>query len=140
MKAAKGGDGPGALRHWTPLAQLGSKEAQRLVGQAYAFGWGDIPKDSSRAMYWFRRCGPRCGYSTVDDEQAKDPAAAQALIIAKAFAAGASGGPPDLAESAKWLRLAADGGSQEAAAMLAEQRRAVGAPEAPATGAAADER
>jgi len=51
-----------------------------------------------------------------------DPAAPAAMGVAKSYAEGTDGVRVDRAESVKWLRLAATGGSKEAAALLAESQ------------------
>jgi uncharacterized protein len=120
-RALKEANGEAALRRLTPLAHLGDKSAQALVGYTYAFGWGGVRPDDEKAIYWFRRSGPdgliRQGGATADDENV-DPAASFELSVAKAYANGTDGVTVDSAASARWLRLAARGGSQEASALL----------------------
>lgn len=117
VRALKEENGAVALRRLKPLAQLGDKTAQMLVGSIYAYGSGGIPKSDSDAIYWFRRLG---SFGPVVVEEGVDPAAPYELAVAKAYASGAEGVKPDAAESIKWLKLAAKGGSKEAAAMLAQ--------------------
>lgn len=115
--AYKDGNGPLALEELKPLAHMGDKAAQLMVGSIYAYGVG-VGKDDEEAIYWFRRYGP---IGTGGDDQASDPAAQLELGVAKVFATGGEGVRADPVESAKWLRRAAEGGSKEAAALLKQQ-------------------
>lgn len=117
VRAYKEDNGALALRKLKPIAYFGDKTAQMLVGSIYAYGLGGIPKSDQDAIYWFRRCGP-IGALPADGS---DPVAPLALGVAKVYAEGGDGVKPDSAESAKWLRIAAKGGSKEAAAILAKQ-------------------
>jgi len=104
-----------AIEQLKPLAYLGDKTAKFLLGNAYAFGWGGVQKSDANAIYWFRRLG---SFGPVVVEEGVDPAAPYALGIAKIYASGAQGVQANSAESLKWLKLAAEGGSKEAAVML----------------------
>lgn len=115
--AYKAGNGVLALEKLKPLAHLGDKTSQMIVGSIYAYGLG-VKKDDEQAIYWFRRCGP---IGTGRSDEAADPAAQLELGVAKVYASGGEGVKPDPAESAKWLRRAAEGGSKEAAALLKQQ-------------------
>ncbi|MET3521488.1 MULTISPECIES: hypothetical protein [Mesorhizobium] len=117
MHALKQEDGATALEHLKPLAQLGDKTAQTLVGSIYAYGWGGIPKSDADAVYWFDRIG---SWGPLAIEDGADPAAPYELAVAKAYANGTDGVKADPAESLKWLKLAAGAGSKEAASMLAQ--------------------
>lgn len=117
VKALKEERGRAALSRLKPLAILGDKSAQVLVGTIYAYGLGGAPKSDQDAIYWFRRSGPVGKYRVEDNT---DPAAPFELDVAKAYATGEQGVKADPAESAKWLKLAAKGGSKEAAALLAQ--------------------
>lgn len=119
IRAYKEGDGIVALEKLKPLAYLGDKTAQLFVGSIYAYGIGGIQKNDADAIYWFRRCGP-IGALTV--EEGTDPAASLELGVAKVYASGGEDVKADPVESAKWLKFAAEGGSKEAAAMLAKSR------------------
>ncbi|WP_027704082.1 SEL1-like repeat protein [Xanthomonas oryzae] len=99
------------------LAKLGDKTAQMLVGSIYAYGSGGIPKSDADAIYWFHRLG---SFGPVVVEEGVDPAAPYELAIAKVYAHGTEGVNADPAESLKWLKLAAKGGSKEAADMLTQ--------------------
>jgi TPR repeat protein len=114
--ALKSDDGVEALKQLKPLAYLGDKYAQYTVGRIYAYGCGSIPKNDKDAIYWFRRAGLHVA------EEGVDPAAPHALSVAKAYAVGGCGWKveTDHAESLKWLKFAAEGGSKEAAAILAQ--------------------
>jgi len=116
--AWKMGKGVEALERLKPIAYLGGKIEQEVVGLIYAYGEGGVPKNDEEAIYWFRRCGfwgPK-----VVAEEGVDPAASHALRVAKAYANGSDGVEADPAESLKWLKFAAKGGSKEAADMLAQ--------------------
>lgn len=115
VRALKNENGVSALKRLKPLAQLGDKTAQMLIGSIYAYGWGGVSKNDDNAIYWFRRCGP-FGNQVV--EKGGDPAAPHALSVAKAYANGENGLKADHAESVKWLKFAAKGGSKEASKML----------------------
>ncbi|MCW5263374.1 sel1 repeat family protein [Verminephrobacter eiseniae] len=104
-----------ALENLKPLAYLGVKVAQLLVGWMYVEGKYGVPKNDANAIYWFRRCGSW----PFDDEDGVDPAASRELSVARAYAEGSPGLAADPAESEKWLQLAAKGGNKEAIAMLA---------------------
>jgi TPR repeat protein len=117
VHALKKENGVAALARLKPLAQLGDKTAQFLVGSIYAYGSGGIPKSDEDAIYWFRRLG---SFGPVVVEKGVDPAAPYALTVAKAYARGTGGVEADPAESLKWLKLAAEGGSKEAVDMLTQ--------------------
>jgi TPR repeat protein len=110
IKNENGPDGAAAIRSLTPLAELGDGKAQFLLGDIYAGGFG-VREDDRKAIYWFRR-------AALSAEAGADPAAPAELAKAKDFAEGTNVEKADLVESAKWLRLAAAGGSKEAAAIL----------------------
>lgn len=117
VQALKREDGTAALANLKPLAQLGDRSAQMLVGSIYAYGWGGIPKSDADAIYWFHRLGSR---GPLVAEEGADPAAPYQLMVAKAYASGADGVRTDPAESLKWLKLAAEAGSKEASGALSQ--------------------
>jgi TPR repeat protein len=117
VRAYKEENGVVALAKLKPLAYLGDKTAQLLVGSIYAYGLRGVPKSDADAIYWFGRCGP---IGALVAEDGVDPAAPLELSVAKAYASGGEGVKADATESNKWLQLAAKGGSKEAAAMLAK--------------------
>ena len=117
-RAIKEGNGVVALEKLKPLAYFGDKTAQLLMGEIYALGLGGVTKNDTEAIYWFRRCGPIVASA---DEKDADPAASHELSVAKAYASGNQGVKADPVESAKWLRLAAEGGSKEAAMIAKSQ-------------------
>ena len=92
------------------LAYIGDTAAQYILGGMYADGIG-VEKDASKAIYWFRK-------AAVGVHGEADPAAAAELAVAKDYAEGTKGVKSDPVESQKWLRRAAEGGSQEAVAEL----------------------
>ena len=111
--ALKLGNGEEALSRLGPLARLGDGTAQFQLGCMYALGWGEpgVPRNDKEAIYWFERAG-------FYKEKGVDPAAPAELGVAESYAKGTDGVKADPVESAKWLRLAAAGGSKEAVAML----------------------
>ncbi len=119
VQAYKEQNGITALEKLKPLAYLGDKTAQMIVGSIYAYGLNGVPKNDANAIYWFRRCGS-IGSLIVED--GVDPAASHELAIAKAYMNGSEGVKVDAVEGEKWLQLAAKGGNKEAAAMLAKSR------------------
>jgi TPR repeat protein len=117
IRALKSDNGYSALARFKPLAALGDRTAQTLVGSIYAFGWGGVSKNDTEAIYWFRRCGP---VGPTERDGAVDRAAQAELVVGKSYATGEQGVKVDPVESAKWLKLAAKGGSKEASALLAQ--------------------
>lgn len=115
VRAFKDNNGAAALRHLKPLAYFGDRTAQLLVGWVYAFGLGGVSKNDKKAIYWFHKSGPI--WEPI--ETGVDPAAPVELSVAELYASGGEGVAANRAESLKWLRLAAEGGSKKAAAMLA---------------------
>lgn len=113
----KEGSGVVAVRKLKPLGYLGDKTAQFLLGNAYAFGWSGVQKSDADAIYWFRRIG---SFGPVVVENNVDPAAPYELAVAVAYARGEEGVKIDSVESLKWLKLAAKGGSKEAADMITQ--------------------
>jgi hypothetical protein len=111
VSALKVEDGETAVSKLKPLAELGDGTAQFHLGFIYALGWGGIRKNDADAVYWLRR-------AAFMAEPGVDPAAPAELSVAKDYAEGGDGVKADQVESAKWLRLAAAGGSKEAAAIL----------------------
>jgi hypothetical protein len=120
VRALKDENGAAALAQLKPLARLGDKTAQTLVGSIYAYGCGGIPKSDLDAIYWFHRIG---SFGPLVVEAGVDPAAPYELAVAKTYASGTEGVKADSAESLKWLKLAAKGGSKEAADMLPQSPR-----------------
>jgi TPR repeat protein len=120
IKALKDNNGELAVKKLKPLALIGDKTAQLTLADAYALGTGGVERNASEAVYWFRRLG---SFGPIVVEPGVDPAATYALYIGKTFASGEHGVVRDLAESRKWLMLAAEGGSKEAAEILAKTPR-----------------
>lgn len=119
LEAYKTENGLTAIEKLKPLAYLGEKTAQIIIGSIYAYGLNGIPKNDAEAIYWFRRCGSIGPFAV---EAGDDPAAPHELDVAKAYMNGNYGVKVDLIESRKWLHLAAQGGSKEAATILAWQQ------------------
>lgn len=96
-----------AMKALKPLAQLGDSMSQYLLGQMFAFGWG-VPQDDGQAMYWFRRA--RMWYSGRGDKGAE-----------AAFYVGKENAEQNKdSEATKWYRVAAEGGSRQAAIALSK--------------------
>jgi TPR repeat protein len=94
---------------------VGDRTAKELLGYAYAYGWAGVPQSDEEAMRWFVRRG-LFGAAATD---ASHPGAVEALAVANAYATGSEGVNPDVQKRRRWLRIAADAGSEKAAAELA---------------------
>lgn len=116
--ALKVGNGSVAVRKLKPLAVLGDRTAQGVLGYAYAYGWAGITKDDDEAMRWFSRSGLFGTREAPGEDGALG--ASEALSVAKAYATGAEGVQTNPAESEKWLHIAAKAGSKEAMAELSK--------------------
>ncbi|PPD45240.1 MAG: hypothetical protein CTY16_10535 [Methylobacter sp.] len=93
-----------ALEKLRPLALLGDSNAQRELGEMYAFGWG-VAKDKDLAMYWFRRAGRWT-------RSEPDKGASSAYYVGKNYAEGISI-KRDTQEAMIWFRIAAEGGHKK---------------------------
>lgn len=113
-RALKTGHYPVAVPRLKVLASLGDARAQYVLGSMYATGVG-VEKDDDEAIRLFRK-------AAVGTHGEADPASAAELAVAKNYADGTEGVKPDQAERLKWLRRAAEGGSQEALAELQESQ------------------
>ena len=111
-RALKAGEYSKATLKLKILAHLGDGSAQYILGGMYATGVG-VEKNDSEAIRWFRR-------AAIRTHGESDPAAAAELAVARDYAEGIEGVKPDPAESLKWLRRAAEGGSKEAIRELQE--------------------
>lgn len=109
-RALKTEDYSVAVPRLKALASLGDAHAQYVLGSMYATGVG-VEKNDAEAIRLFRK-------AAVGTHGESDPAAAAELAVAKNYAEGTEGVKPDQVESLKWLRRAAEGGSQEAVAEL----------------------
>ncbi|MDR3434300.1 MAG: hypothetical protein P4L95_20775 [Rouxiella aceris] len=116
----KNGDGASAVQILKPLAYIGDKIPECLLGNIYAYGAGNQRKSDADAIYWFRRCG---SFGLPEPEKGVDPLASYELDVAKTYASGGQGVKADPVESLKWLTLAARDGSKEATAILAKSRQ-----------------
>lgn len=94
-----------AMKTLKPLAELGDSTPQYILGQMFAFGWG-VKQDNEQAMYWFRRAG--MWYSGQGDK-----AAEAAYYVGKEKAE-----QKNYTEAVRWYRVAAEGGSRQAAVAL----------------------
>lgn len=99
--AMKARDYSVAVTKLTPLAHLGDRQAQYLLGQMYAFGWG-VAKDDEQAIQWFRK-------AAMWSDGAADPAAPAEYYVGRSYREG-QGVVANEAEAAKWLQRAAQGG------------------------------
>jgi len=115
--AIKTGNGAAAIQKLRPLAGMGDRTAQLLLGYGYAYGWSGVPRNDDDAMYWFAH---KSLFGAGSPGSSGGHGAVEALSVAKAYATGAEGVRPDPQESKKWLHLAAGAGSEEAAAELAK--------------------
>jgi TPR repeat protein len=70
---------------------------------------GGIQKNDTKAIYWIER--------SARFSKKLNPAT-QELAIGKSYATGDDGVKQDTSESIKWLRLSAEKGNKEAAALL----------------------
>lgn len=91
-------------------ASMGDSNAQFLMGDIYALGWG-VPEDDIKAMQWYRR-------AAIEPGAAPDPAAPAMYYIGKKFLGG-QGIPRDENQARKWLERSAQGGYPKAAEQLA---------------------
>lgn len=101
VMALKGGRYESAKPKLELLASAGHAQAQRLLGEMYAYGWG-VPRNRDEAVTWFRRAAYR-------GEGLKDPAAYAAYYVARSFSEGL-GVQKDPVEAAWWDRFAQNGG------------------------------
>lgn len=113
--AVKAGHWSLAVKRLEVAAWLGDGDAQSLLGEIYAYGFGDVTRDIALASYWFRRCGG-CDGTNIDE--VTDSAAPHLLAVGKRYLNGGQGVERDEIEGMKWIRAAAAGGSKEANAML----------------------
>jgi uncharacterized protein len=109
--ALKDGNYQQAASKLKPLAQLCDSQAQDLLGDLYAFGWG-VPKDDSEAIRWYRRAGTGAA-------KLKDRAAPAMYFVGKRYLEG-TGVARDEVEARKWFERSAEGGYAEAAQQLAQ--------------------
>lgn len=104
--ALKAGDHQTALKEIGLLASWGDNDAQFILAQMYAYGFG-IEKDAAVAFLWLKRADAK-------------RSTGEAYVIAKNFADGAPETKPDQNEAVKWFRIAAENGSREAAKILSD--------------------
>lgn len=110
MSALKAEDYTTALHKLKPLAMVGDSTAQEIIGLMYAHGWG-VPKDRNEALTWLRR-------SARWTKTESDKAAVAAYYIGKNYMQGFGMIRKDEAEAVRWFKIAAEGGSREAAEQL----------------------
>jgi TPR repeat protein len=105
----KTGDYSRAIERLQPWANVGDSDAQFMLGQIHAFGWG-VPKDDDAAINWFRRAGKF-------REPNVDAAAPAEFYVGVTYLNG-HGVQKDGAEAKRWFARSAQGGFRKAAAQL----------------------
>jgi TPR repeat protein len=83
------------------FAMFGDVQAQLLLGDMYAFGWG-VSRGREEAIRWYR-------HAAYCAEGLKDPAACSAYYVGQNFLKGL-GVERDPIEAAWWIQFAKDGG------------------------------
>src|SRR5258705_8498369 len=114
--AFKVGNGSTAVAKLKPLAVLGDRKAQVLLGYAYAYGWAGVPQNDEEAMDWFSHSAVFASEGTAQDNHG----ALEALSVGRAYATGSEGVGANPEKSKKWMRLAARAGNVEAASELSK--------------------
>ena len=92
-------------------AYMGDANAQAMLGDMYALGWG-VTKNDDEAISWYTRAG-------VDREYAKNPAAPAMYYIGRKYLGGEAV-PRNDAEARKWFQRSAQGGYAKATEALAQ--------------------
>jgi TPR repeat protein len=110
VKSLKAEDYETSIHKLTPLAMLGDSDAQWLIGQMYAYGWG-VPKDEIKAIEWFRR-------SAKWMEDGTNKSAVAAYYVGIDYSEGVGAVPKSELEAVKWFVIAGNSGSVEAADKL----------------------
>jgi hypothetical protein len=95
-----------AVKYLKPMAFIGDSEAQRLIGECYAFGFS-VPRNPEKAMYWFRKAAER---SNCTDDQC---IAADLYFVGETYLEGVGVGI-DREEAVYWIKLAAKNGHPKA--------------------------
>src|SRR5689334_19003554 len=111
VSALKAGDYETTVGKLRLLTIAGDSDAQFLLGQMYAFGWG-VAKDENKALEWLRR-------SARWTKTKPNKAATAAYYIGKDYAEGVGAVGKNEAEAVRWFKIAAEEGSREAANRLA---------------------
>jgi TPR repeat protein len=111
--ALKDGNYAEAASKLKVVASMGDSNAQALMGDLYALGWG-VPKSDDEAIAWYRRAG-------VEREDARDPAAPSMYYIGRKYLGG-EGIPRNEAEARKWFERSAQGGYAKATEQLAQMQ------------------
>jgi len=83
------------------LAKFGNADAQHLLGELYAFGWG-VPRNDDAAIEWFRRAAM---WATSGVE----PEAPAEYFVGERYEKG-PGIDPDPSAALQWYRRSAAGG------------------------------
>ena len=96
-----------AMKRLKPLAELGDSVSQYELGHMFAFGSG-VAKDDAQAMYWFRRAAME--YSGQGDKAAE----------AAYYVGEENAERKNYTEAVRWYRVAAEGGSRQAAVALSK--------------------
>jgi TPR repeat protein len=106
VSAVKAGDYQLALTKLRPLVKAGNVDAQRMLGEMYAAGWG-VPVDDIQASIWFRRAECRC-----DEPGQAELDTGLNLLDSKS----------DKGAAVKWIQRAAEAGHPRAQMLLTDQR------------------
>lgn len=108
ISAVKAADYQLALTKLRPLAENGNANAQRMLGEMYAAGWG-VPKDDIQAGVWFRRA--ECGCIAPGHTE---------YYLGLNFI---ETGEKDKTMGAKWIQRAAEAGYPTAQKLLADKNK-----------------
>lgn len=108
ISAVKAADYQLALTKLRPLAERGNADAQRMLGEMYAAGWG-VSADDIQASTWFRRA--ECGCDAPG--QAEYDTGLNFIQTGK----------KDNAAAVKWIQRAAEAGHPRAQMLLADKNK-----------------
>ncbi|MBU0910517.1 MAG: sel1 repeat family protein [Proteobacteria bacterium] len=103
-----------AIKYLKPMAILGEEDAQNLIGECYALGFG-VPKDVEKAIYWFRR-GTKKSNCSGDECIAAD-----LYFVGEKYLNGV-GVKKDRKEAIFWIKKAAENRYPKAIDFLAENK------------------
>lgn len=108
-----------AIKYLKPIAMFGDADAQRLIGECYAFGFG-LPKNVEKAIYWFRRSAKKnncIGNKCI---------AAELYFVGEKFLNGV-GVETNKKEASFWIKKSAENGYPEAIDFLSNRKNGDGA-------------
>jgi TPR repeat protein len=103
-----------ALYYLKPLAFVGYSEAQKILGECFAFGHG-VEKNKEKAKYWLRRAhdGSDCNSDRC--------IAADLYFIGENYLEGV-GVEINREEAMNWIKMAADNGYPKAVEYMSQPR------------------